>query len=109
MPAFDPQLLAIIASLALLTGILHGATGMAGGIVMASILAHIIGIKLAVPVMTVALILSHLSRVIMYARDTDWSVAEIGFSCGYESLPFFHKQFNKFKGESPSKYRKRHG
>lgn len=40
--------------------------------------------------------------------DTGWSVAQIGFACGYESLPFFHKQFNKFKGESPSKFRKRH-
>lgn len=40
--------------------------------------------------------------------DTDWPVAQIGFACGYESLPFFHKQFNKFKGESPSKFRKRH-
>lgn len=40
--------------------------------------------------------------------DTDWSVAQIGFACGYESLPFFHKQFNKFKRESPSKFRKRH-
>jgi len=38
--------------------------------------------------------------------DTDWSVAEIGYSCGFESLPFFHKQFNKFKGVSPLKYRK---
>ncbi|MEN0049452.1 MAG: AraC family transcriptional regulator, partial [Bacteroidota bacterium] len=38
--------------------------------------------------------------------DTDWSVAEIGFKCGYESLPFFHKQFNKFKETSPSRYRK---
>ncbi|NRB51813.1 MAG: AraC family transcriptional regulator [Saprospiraceae bacterium] len=40
--------------------------------------------------------------------DTDWPVAQIGFACGYESLPFFHKQFNKFKGESPSRFRKRH-
>lgn len=40
--------------------------------------------------------------------DTDWSVAQIGFTCGYESLPFFHKQFNKFKGETPSRYRKRY-
>lgn len=39
--------------------------------------------------------------------DTDWSVAQIGFACGYESLPFFHKQFTKFKGDSPSRYRKR--
>lgn len=49
-------------------------------------------------------------RINMASRmliDTDWSVAEIGFKCGYESLPFFHKQFNKFKGISPSKYRKR--
>lgn len=40
--------------------------------------------------------------------DTDWSVAQIGFACGYESLPFFHKQFNKFKTETPSRYRKRY-
>ena len=49
-------------------------------------------------------------RINMASRmliDTDWSVAEIGFKCGYESLPFFHKQFNKYKEESPSKYRKR--
>ena len=39
--------------------------------------------------------------------DTDRSVAEIGFACGYESLPFFHKQFNKFKKVSPARYRKR--
>ncbi len=48
-------------------------------------------------------------RVNMASRmlvDTDWSVSRIGFSCGYESLTFFHKQFNKFKGISPSKYRK---
>jgi uncharacterized membrane protein YfcA len=67
--------LAAIGVAALLTGILHGATGMAGGIVMASILAHFIGIKGAVPVMTVALIFSHLSRAIMYAQETDWSIA----------------------------------
>lgn len=67
--------LAAISVAALLSGILHGATGMAGGIVMASILAHLIGIKAAVPVMTVALVLSHLSRAIMYAGDTNWRIA----------------------------------
>jgi len=70
-----PTLLAIAAS-ALLTGMLHGATGMAGGILMASILAHLIGIKSAVPVMTVALIGSHLSRTIIYVGDIDWSIAK---------------------------------
>lgn len=69
-----PTLLAIGVS-AVLTGILHGATGMAGGIVMATILAHLVGIKTAVPVMTIALVFSHLSRAVMYARDTDWAIA----------------------------------
>jgi len=48
---------------------------MAGGVVMAAILAHPLGVKVAVPVMTVALILSHSSRALMYARETDWSIA----------------------------------
>lgn len=65
----------IIAAAALATGILHGATGMAGGVAMAAILAHIIGIRLAVPVMTLALIFSHASRVGLYWRDTDRAIA----------------------------------
>ena len=48
---------------------------MAGGVIMAAILAHFIGIKAAVPVMTCALVFSHLSRAIMYFRDTDWKIA----------------------------------
>lgn len=67
--------LGAIAVAAFLTGVLHGATGMAGGVVMAAILAHILGIKAAVPVMTVALVLSHLSRAIMYVQETDWRIA----------------------------------
>lgn len=38
--------------------------------------------------------------------ETDKQVAEIGFNCGYESLPFFYKQFKKFKGNSPLGFRK---
>jgi len=39
--------------------------------------------------------------------DSDLSIAHIGFSCGYESLPFFHKQFKKIKQLSPLQYRKK--
>ncbi len=39
--------------------------------------------------------------------DTDDSVSQIGFACGYESPPFFFKKFNEFHGQSPMKYRKR--
>ncbi|MEQ6120928.1 AraC family transcriptional regulator [Reichenbachiella sp. MALMAid0571] len=38
--------------------------------------------------------------------ETDKQVAEIGFYCGYETLPFFYKQFKKFKGYSPLGFRK---
>jgi hypothetical protein len=68
-------MLTAICSAAFLTGVLHGATGMAGGIVMATILAHLLGVKAAVPIMTVALICSHASRAVMYARETDWRIA----------------------------------
>jgi len=40
--------------------------------------------------------------------DTDDSVSQIGYACGYESLPFFHKQFIKFRGSSPLAYRKKY-
>ncbi len=48
-------------------------------------------------------------RINMASRmliDTDKSVAEIAYACGYESLPFFHKQFKKFQQETPMGYRK---
>ena len=72
---FSASAMVTIAAAAFLTGILHGMTGMAGGVVMAAILAHVIGIKAAVPVMTCALVLSHASRTTLYWRETDWPVA----------------------------------
>ncbi len=68
-------LLAIVLIASFASAVLHGAIGMAGGVIMAAILAHFIGIKAAVPVMTCALIISHFSRAIMYFRDTDWKIA----------------------------------
>ncbi len=50
-------------------------------------------------------------RINMAARmlvDTDWPVAQIAYACGYDSLPFFFKQFQKFKNTSPLKYRERY-
>ncbi|MEM1120117.1 MAG: AraC family transcriptional regulator [Bacteroidota bacterium] len=38
--------------------------------------------------------------------DTDWTVATVGYQCGFESLPFFYQQFNKYQQISPLKYRK---
>lgn len=38
--------------------------------------------------------------------DTESSVSQIGFECGYESPPFFFKKFNETYQVSPAKYRK---
>jgi uncharacterized membrane protein YfcA len=54
---------------AFLTGVLHGATGMAGGVVMVLVLGYIIDIKAGIAAMTCALIISHSSRVFFYAGD----------------------------------------
>jgi AraC-like DNA-binding protein len=36
---------------------------------------------------------------------TDLNVTQIGYASGYESFPFFYRQFKKFKSCSPQKYR----
>lgn len=78
LEALDLSLLlfCIIIATAFLSGVLHGVTGMAGGIVMAAVLANIIGIKLAIPVMTCALIFSHGSRVYLHFNNADWAVCK---------------------------------
>lgn len=38
--------------------------------------------------------------------NTDMAIKEIGYECGYNSAPYFNKQFKKIVGESPFKYRK---
>ena len=49
-------------------------------------------------------------RINMAARmllDTDYSISQIGFACGFESLPFFYRQFKKIMGSSPLVYQKK--
>lgn len=38
--------------------------------------------------------------------DTDMQVARIGFACGYESLPFFYRQFARYRKMPPQSYRR---
>ncbi len=64
--------LALIAGAAFLTAILHGATGMAGGVALAAVLSHFLGVKAAIPVTSCALIFSHGSRVFLHFKELDW-------------------------------------
>lgn len=73
---FSSQTFLLIILCAFATGILHGATGMAGGIIMAAMLSNLISVKTAIPLMTIALVFSHSSRVIIYLKDIDWQVVK---------------------------------
>ncbi|MFY0627110.1 MAG: AraC family transcriptional regulator [Reichenbachiella sp.] len=47
-----------------------------------------------------------INRASRMLLETEMQVAEIGFKCGYDSLPFFYQQFKKFKNYSPLGFRK---
>jgi uncharacterized membrane protein YfcA len=63
----------LVVVLALITSAIHGATGVAGGFLLAAALAPIIGVKPLVPMISVALLISHSSRAILNARHFDRS------------------------------------
>jgi len=58
----------------LVTSAIHGATGVAGGFLMTAALAVIIGVKPVVPVMSVALLISHAARALLNVQDFDRTV-----------------------------------
>ena len=61
--------IAVIAIAALATSSIHGASGVAGGFLMSAVLAWVIGVKPVVPVMSVALLISHSSRLLLNIGD----------------------------------------
>jgi len=69
--------LLLLSVAAFLAAVLHGATGIAGGIVISIVLSHAVGIKAAIPITTCALIFSHASRMFLYLRNTDWKSVKI--------------------------------
>jgi AraC-like DNA-binding protein len=40
-----------------------------------------------------------------YLLDTDWSISEIGYNCGYKTVSNFNKLFKNITGVSPKVYR----
>ncbi len=55
----------LICFIALTTAAIHGATGVAGGFLLTSALALVIGVKPIVPVVSVALLISHSTRALL--------------------------------------------
>ena len=51
-------------------------------------------------------------RITMACRlllETDANVANVGYDCGYDTLPFFYREFGRLKGCTPGQFRKFRG
>lgn len=79
-------LLLVCTGVAIASGFLHGSTGMAGGLLMAALLAHILDIKLVVPIVICTLVISHIARIVLYRLDTDWANVRIVLMAGTPTI-----------------------
>lgn len=68
---FGTWTLVAIAAAALVTSTIHGAVGVAGGFLMTAALSLMIGVRPVVPVMSIALVISHGARSLMNVADFD--------------------------------------
>jgi len=55
---------------------------------MAGVFSHLLGIKVAVPLVTCVLIVSHFSRGVMFQKDTDWMVVRSVLMFGSPMIVF---------------------
>lgn len=60
-----------------MAGLLSGAVGFGGGMVLLPVVTSLYGIEVAVPVCTIAQLGSNLSKVVMGWRDIEWK--QVGF------------------------------
>jgi uncharacterized membrane protein YfcA len=81
----EPSLLLYMGAAAFLTAILHSVGGFAGALMMAIALAPAIGAKLTVPIVAVAMIVSHGSRAWLLRKAVGWQAFGIIF---FSALPF---------------------
>ena len=61
--ALDPLRIALVAVAAFAGSLAAGLSGLGGGMLLAIVIAPIVGIEVLVPVMTVTMLLNHVARV----------------------------------------------
>lgn len=62
---------------------LHSVGGFAGALLLSIAVAPALGVKLAVPVVTVAMVISHGARAMYFKKKVDWKVFSILFCCAF--------------------------
>jgi uncharacterized protein len=61
-----------VAVAAVITSCVHGTVGVAGGFLMSAALAQLVGVRPVVPVMSIALLISHGARSLLNLGGLDW-------------------------------------
>ena len=59
----------------LIAGLLSGSVGFGGGMILLPVITYFYGVEVAVPVSTIAQLISNLSRVVMGWKQIDWKAA----------------------------------
>lgn len=49
-----------------------------------------------------------INRACQLLVETDWPVGQVAHTCGFPSLPFFHRQFKQITKSTPLQYRTKH-
>ncbi|MEM9104299.1 MAG: sulfite exporter TauE/SafE family protein, partial [Pseudomonadota bacterium] len=80
-----PWVLLAVCAIAFVSSAIHGAIGVAGGIILSAALAPIIGVAPIVPVVSVALLISHSARAMLNRADFSWPVF---ISVSVTAVPF---------------------
>lgn len=62
----------ILIVVGLAAGLLSGSVGFGGGVILLPVITYFYGVEVAVPVSTIAQMLSNLSRVVMGWKEIDW-------------------------------------
>jgi len=65
----------VLAVVGLIAGLLSGSVGFGGGMVLLPVITYFYGIEVAVPVSTIAQLMSNLSRVVIGYKSIDWKAA----------------------------------
>ncbi len=83
--SLTPSLLVFLALAAFVTAILHSVGGFAGALLMSVAISPVIGVKMAVPLVSVAMVVSHGLRAFVFRNTVDWKIFALIFSV---ALPF---------------------
>jgi len=78
-------LLMYLAFAAFATAILHSIGGFAGALLLSIAIGPVLGIKLTVPLVSVAMVVSHGMRAFVFRKDVDWQIYTLLFAV---ALPF---------------------